>query len=72
MHFAIQSSMKTTNKTSALFNFHRDQEGATSVEYAIMLALIAAVCVVAITSVGGEAGSFWSNNSDEIANAFSK
>jgi Flp pilus assembly pilin Flp len=32
---------------------HRDDAGATMVEYAIMLAFIAAVCIVAVTALGG-------------------
>jgi pilus assembly protein Flp/PilA len=35
----------------------RKDEGATMVEYALMLALIAAVCVVTITSIGTTANN---------------
>ena len=34
--------------------FLRDEEGATMVEYGLMLALIAVVCIVAITAVGNK------------------
>lgn len=30
----------------------RDEEGATMVEYALMLALIAAVCIGVVTAIG--------------------
>lgn len=33
-------------------NFLSDEEGATAVEYGIMVALIAAVIVVAVTAIG--------------------
>lgn len=33
-------------------NFLRDEEGATAVEYGIMVALIAAVIIVAVTGLG--------------------
>ena len=35
-----------------LINFFKDEEGATAVEYAIMVALIAAVIIAAVTLVG--------------------
>ncbi|MGA2937774.1 MAG: Flp family type IVb pilin [Syntrophobacteraceae bacterium] len=31
--------------------FFRDEEGATMVEYALMVSLIAAVCIVAVTAM---------------------
>ena len=39
--------------------FMRDEDGATMVEYALMLALIAVVCIVAVTAIGtGANGMF--------------
>jgi pilus assembly protein Flp/PilA len=38
-----------------LINFFKDEEGATMVEYALMLALIAIVCILAVTFVGQQA-----------------
>ena len=35
-----------------LINFFKDEEGATMVEYALMLALIAIVCIGAVTAIG--------------------
>ena len=35
-----------------MINFFKDEEGATMVEYALMLALIAVFCVGAVTLVG--------------------
>ena len=35
--------------------FLREEDGPTAVEYSVMLALIVAVCIVAIGTVGGEA-----------------
>ena len=34
----------------------RDEEGATMVEYALMLALIAIVCILVVTALGQKAG----------------
>ncbi len=35
-----------------LINFFKDDEGATMPEYALMISLIAVVCIVAVTAVG--------------------
>jgi pilus assembly protein Flp/PilA len=37
------------------------EDGPTAVEYAVMLALIISVCLVAITSVGSQASTTFSN-----------
>jgi Flp pilus assembly pilin Flp len=49
-----------------LKNFHEDQIGATAVEYAVLLALIAGVCFAAITLVGLTARGFWSESADGL------
>ena len=36
-----------------LMNFLKDEEGATAVEYGLMVALIAIVIIVAVTLLGG-------------------
>lgn len=36
-----------------LKNFVREEEGATMVEYGLMVALIAVVCIVAVSTLGG-------------------
>jgi pilus assembly protein Flp/PilA len=41
--------------------FLREEDGPTAVEYAVMLALIIAVCIVAIGSVGTAANNNFSN-----------
>ena len=40
-----------------MINFFKDEEGATMVEYALMLALIAIVCIVAVTAIGTSANN---------------
>lgn len=37
---------------SVIFNFLRDEEGATAIEYGLIAALIAVVAITAMTSVG--------------------
>jgi len=39
----------------------RDEEGATMVEYGLMLALIAVVCITVITTLGQNLSSLFSN-----------
>ena len=42
-----------------LIRFFKDEEGATMVEYALMVALIAVVCVAAVQALGlGVQGTF--------------
>jgi pilus assembly protein Flp/PilA len=41
--------------------FLREEDGPTAVEYAVMLALIIVVCVAAITALGKNANSTFSN-----------
>jgi pilus assembly protein Flp/PilA len=47
------------NMTRSLVNFLKREDGPTAVEYAVMLALIIVVCIVAITALGTNAsGTF--------------
>lgn len=45
----LQKKEKNMKKLVALF---RDEEGATAVEYGIMIALIAAVIIIAVQTLG--------------------
>ena len=47
----------------------RDEEGATAVEYAVMLALIVGVCVGSVMSLGTATASSFGNTRDSIMNA---
>ena len=44
---------------------HRDDRGATAVEYGLMVGLIAAVIVAVVTALGGNLNTLFSN----VANA---
>ncbi len=46
--------------TQLLKTFLRKEDGPTAVEYAVMLALIIVVCVVAIATVGSNANGTFS------------
>ena len=44
----------------------RDEEAATAVEYAVMLALILAAIVSSIGAVGSTTGGMWSSNVSQL------
>ena len=52
-----------------MINFFKDEEGATMVEYALMLALIAIVCIVAVTAIGTSSQATFQNAADQIASS---
>ena len=45
---------------------HQDDRGATAVEYGLMVALIAAVIVVAVTALGGKLNGIFSSISSSV------
>jgi pilus assembly protein Flp/PilA len=50
-----------------LVRFVKAEDGPTAVEYAVMLALIVVVCLVAITALGTNANKTFSNVSLNVA-----
>jgi pilus assembly protein Flp/PilA len=52
-----------------LRRFLKSEDGPTAVEYAVMLALIIVVCLVAITAVGTQASSTFSNVASSLGGA---
>jgi len=54
-----------------LINFFKDEEGATMVEYALMLALIAIVCILAVTAVGTRANAVFDSAQQKLTPAAS-
>ncbi|MGN6082310.1 Flp family type IVb pilin [Trinickia sp.] len=46
--------------------FMRDEDGATMVEYALMLALIAVVCIVAVAAIGTGANGMFTTISNDL------
>jgi pilus assembly protein Flp/PilA len=46
--------------TTKLRRFLKSEDGPTAVEYAVMLSLIIAVCLAAITTIGQNASSVFS------------
>jgi len=50
-----------------VIRFMRGEDGPTAVEYAVMLALIIVVCLVAITAMGTNANKTFSNVALNVA-----
>ena len=44
-----------------IMNFFKDEEGATAVEYGIMVAAIAAVIITVVIAVGGKTNNAFEN-----------
>ncbi|HZU36423.1 MAG TPA: Flp family type IVb pilin [Gemmataceae bacterium] len=51
---------------SSVVNFVQREDGPTAVEYAVMLALIIVVCLVAITALGSNANATFTTVSNSI------
>lgn len=52
-----------------LREFARDDIAATAVEYAVVLMLIAGMCITAIQLLGGPVAAYFQHSQDEFANA---
>ena len=53
-----------------LRSFLSDESGPTSVEYAVMLALIIAVCNGGMAAVGQQTLALWESNESDLSTAF--
>ncbi len=49
-----------------ILNFFRDDQAATAVEYAVMLALILVTIIGAVGAVGAQAGGMWGGIEGEL------
>jgi len=55
--------------TQHVVNFLKAEDGPTAVEYAVMLALIIVVCLVAITALGTNANVTFSKVSNAVGSS---
>ena len=51
---------------NAIATFIRDEEGATAVEYGLMAALIAAVIITAVTSIGSNLSAVFTDIASKL------
>ena len=56
---------------NSLKRFLTSEDGPTAVEYAVMLALIIVVCIVAITALGSNANQTFSSVSNTVGSTAS-
>ena len=54
----------------SLRTFLWSDDGATAVEYAVMLGLVLLAAIAGILTVGQGNGGLWSNNGNQISQAF--
>lgn len=47
--------------------FLASDEGPTAVEYAVMVSLIIVVCIVAVTAIGANANSMFTNAANQMS-----
>ena len=59
------------SKLKAVRHFLIEEEGPTSVEYAIMLAMIIGVCIVAVVYLAGRTGDSFDSSAGSISGAIS-
>lgn len=50
-----------------LQQFLDDEEGATTIEYCVVLFFIITACIAGITAVGGSSNGLWGKNSSRIS-----
>ena|SRR5947209_5020086 len=65
----LEEMMTMKNIAQRVRRFLVSEDGPTAVEYAVMLALIIIVCLVAITSVGTQASTTFSNVAGSLGGA---
>jgi pilus assembly protein Flp/PilA len=65
--FFFKGSTEMRNLGQHVVNFLKREDGPTAVEYAVMLALIIVVCLVAITALGTNANATFSTVAAKIA-----
>lgn len=55
---------------SRILKFLKSEDGPTAVEYAVMLALIIAVCIAAIGAVGNNTRQLFNDNNNKLNSAW--
>ena len=55
--------------TKSVVNFLKREDGPTAVEYAVMLALIIVVCIIAITALGSNASGTFNYVSQKVSSS---
>ena len=56
----------------AIWRFLKNEDGPTTVEYAVMLMIIAGGVISVVQLTGVNVAEFWSNNSNDLNSALEK
>jgi pilus assembly protein Flp/PilA len=59
------------SRSDAITKFFVEEDAATAVEYAVMLALIIAVCIASVTFLATKTADSFDTSANAIAGAFS-
>ena len=54
--------------TNLMIRLRNEEKGATAVEYGIMVALIAVVIIIAVSTLGGSLGTLFTDVNTDIVN----
>jgi pilus assembly protein Flp/PilA len=57
--------------TKVLLNIAHDEQGATAIEYALLLGLVAMSVMVGVTGLASEVNKMWSKVSTTVSNSTS-
>lgn len=66
MNLLSRTAQRVASYRDAIERFLVAEDGPTAVEYAVMLALIIVVCLTAITSLGSNANTTFTNVANSI------
>ena len=62
--------MRTSSYLRAILSFLSEEDGPTAVEYAVMLALIAAACISSVGFLASQTADSFDTSANAIAGAF--
>lgn len=65
----LSEGKKMKNFAMKMKRFLKSEDGPTAVEYAVMLSLIIVVCLTAVTSLGKNASSTFTNIANQLGAA---
>lgn len=58
--------------TASIGKLIGDRSGATAIEYGLIAALMALVCIASFTALGGSSGGGWNGMANKVTDAMNK
>ena len=65
----MRATVIKTAARSLLSRIARDDTGATSIEYAILIGMMALICIASFSAVGGSSGGRWGSMANAVITA---